>query len=1234
MIIGNYISSLTILNNIKENKVANSKSMSKLSSGIRINKAADDAAGLGISEGMKAKIRLLKQSTRNAYDTKNMIQTMDGALGEVSSLLQRMRELSVQTLNDTLSKEDKESAQMEFRQLQLAIDNFTKDAEWNTRPLFEPHMPTYYQFEGNQKMNSAFKIVNGINNDLELSINGSVHKIYLEEGYYSINELVDNIDTKLMEINSDIIINVTENNTVTLQAENNSSIDYIKGGAAFIFYEYSIGTPPGMIIGVTEFAEDGRLNIVSGSNDKLSFWVGADKEHTINFVPKSGGYSIDELIDIINTQLESQGETEVEAIKYADKYIALASDKYVITGLSGNMIKIDGITSVLYDNVKYGTISRTQAKMDGKADLSSGLTIKKGVNDTFRFRIDQDYSLKTISLLDDEVEKTYTAQQLIDKLNNEFEENNIDAVAETYTDSYGTHLRLKSNYYGKESRIQLDTSCSAYNDLFVRVTETMLTINPYNGYETSAQINGRYGIGSSTKIVTGENDTLNFTVDGVSQSITLEGKNYTKAELVSEINSKLEAKDIKLEAGVSVGTDSNGDSYLYFKYTVPGEGNISISSASNAFKTLLCEAYVDPPVKVDGKTNITYPPEGVVAPPTITKTAATLTGKADLSSGIKIDATNNTLSFNTGKESINIVLEEGVYSSSEFLTMLSDKLEGKGITASYNNGTYLVLTTEGKGEEYKFTNIGGTAYNSILGRINHFEPYYTSTSGYKTTSYVLGRYDITNGFEVDSANKDLNFEYVHEGTTYSVNISMDERTYTGIDDIVNTLNDKIRTELSSKGLTVIDGQTADVYASKYINKNIQIYAKNSGAEYKFQNFSGGFFDDAFRRYVTVTAPYPTTVYGSSNEISQHSAYIVGREDLNKEIVINPNINDRLVFEFYKDSNKETFDIEIEAGLYSGETLVNELQSKITAQLINKGYLGDMLTVQIGGINSGTASEDNNKLVIKYNNKNDGSNDSGTYVIDGVRGSAAYTIFYKAHGEPTPTHTIGIIDLTKGVTIKTGINDTFTMDINNNEKTIVLDEGSYTAEQLLEHLNSKLSEASANVVASYYEGKLKLSLLEVGANTLDGIRGNASETLFFETSKRDSDIPKRFYVGENSSETFDLDKIRISKELMRINTIMINSEERANKALKRIDNAIKYTSSQRSHLGSVENRLDHIIKINENYEENTIASESRIRDADMAKEIMKKIKTDIIMQASQAILIQAKSASESVLSLLH
>ena len=117
------------------NQVSNS--LQKLSSGLRINKAADDAAGLAISEKMRSQIRGLDQATRNAQDGISLIQTAEGALNETHSILQRMRELSVQAANDTYTSEDRANIQAEVDQLTSEIDRIAGTTQFNGKSLLD-----------------------------------------------------------------------------------------------------------------------------------------------------------------------------------------------------------------------------------------------------------------------------------------------------------------------------------------------------------------------------------------------------------------------------------------------------------------------------------------------------------------------------------------------------------------------------------------------------------------------------------------------------------------------------------------------------------------------------------------------------------------------------------------------------------------------------------------------------------------------------------------------------------------------------------------------------------------------------------------------------------------------------------------------------------------------------------------------------------------------------------------
>ena len=131
------VASLNAQRNLGQSQGALNTALQRLSSGMRINSAKDDAAGLAISDRMTSQIRGLNQAVRNANDGISLAQTAEGALQETTNLLQRMRELAVQSSNGTNTDEDRESLDAEFQQLIEEIDRIANDTEFNNQKLLD-----------------------------------------------------------------------------------------------------------------------------------------------------------------------------------------------------------------------------------------------------------------------------------------------------------------------------------------------------------------------------------------------------------------------------------------------------------------------------------------------------------------------------------------------------------------------------------------------------------------------------------------------------------------------------------------------------------------------------------------------------------------------------------------------------------------------------------------------------------------------------------------------------------------------------------------------------------------------------------------------------------------------------------------------------------------------------------------------------------------------------------------
>jgi flagellin len=137
MRINHNIAALNTYRQLNSASTAQSKSMEKLSSGLRINRAGDDAAGLAISEKMRGQIRGLDMASKNAQDGISLIATAEGALNETHSILQRMRELAVQSSNDTNTSTDRGELQKEVDELAKEITRIANTTEFNTMKLLD-----------------------------------------------------------------------------------------------------------------------------------------------------------------------------------------------------------------------------------------------------------------------------------------------------------------------------------------------------------------------------------------------------------------------------------------------------------------------------------------------------------------------------------------------------------------------------------------------------------------------------------------------------------------------------------------------------------------------------------------------------------------------------------------------------------------------------------------------------------------------------------------------------------------------------------------------------------------------------------------------------------------------------------------------------------------------------------------------------------------------------------------
>ena len=188
----NTYSRLTAANTAKSNSLA------KLSSGSRINKAGDDAAGLAISEKMKSQIGGLTQAKRNAQDGISLVQTAEGALNETHSILERMRDLAVQGGNGTLTKDDRASINKELKALHQELTRISSTTEFNTQKLFSQtaKQSSTFTFQIGANAGQSLSVAIGAMDGTSLLVSNDT-EFKLNDAGTNAGKMIGNIDTAI-----------------------------------------------------------------------------------------------------------------------------------------------------------------------------------------------------------------------------------------------------------------------------------------------------------------------------------------------------------------------------------------------------------------------------------------------------------------------------------------------------------------------------------------------------------------------------------------------------------------------------------------------------------------------------------------------------------------------------------------------------------------------------------------------------------------------------------------------------------------------------------------------------------------------------------------------------------------------------------------------------------------------------------------------------------------------------
>ncbi len=307
MRINNNIMAMNTYRQLGLGNAAGAKSMEKLSSGYRINRAGDDAAGLAISEKMRGQIRGLGQASRNAQDGISLIQTAEGALNETHAILQRMRELAVQSSTDTNTGIDRGEIQKEIDQLAKEISRIGQTTEFNTQNLLAGDFDGTFHIGANQGQNLNLKISDMRSNSLAIAGSAKIEQEATitpgttpaitdgkADGTYTID------GTELKDANGNVVATTADDGTAGLVWTGNGTGDI---GDDIITFTQKVDTGTitilnDVVTGTAEFDSlleagdytfnsdatqllDAGGNVIATSTDKIKFTSAKDSSVTL-----------------------------------------------------------------------------------------------------------------------------------------------------------------------------------------------------------------------------------------------------------------------------------------------------------------------------------------------------------------------------------------------------------------------------------------------------------------------------------------------------------------------------------------------------------------------------------------------------------------------------------------------------------------------------------------------------------------------------------------------------------------------------------------------------------------------------------------------------------------------------------------------------------------------------------------------------------------------------------------
>lgn len=1112
MRINHNLASLNTYRQLSTNSANGQKSLEKLSAGLRINKAGDDAAGLAISEKMRAQIRGLDQASRNAQDGISMIQTAEGALNETHSILQRMRELADQAANDTNVGQDRSEIQKELNQLTSEINRIGNTTEFNTQKLLNG---------GSGRTGNIRYSVAKVGDPATGSASGAVS---------SLNVATTSVKAGTGEVSGFTIV---QGSTV---AADDGTI-----GSPFLASTHSVLAGTGKMSTVSTTLAGG-LGAVTATETQPSAAAIAGA-HTYTFAA-GGGAGTDNFVADETFVVAGQTFTAKAVVTDTATEFAIGADlNATIANLATAMGNNTNITDTYtVSSGAAGSITLTETVAGGGDDPGAGVitAVDVGVTNT----------VDDTSTAADAGINTY-------RLTTDFAVGNTFTVAgQTFTavaanggeDNDATHFEIGADLAGTMENLAIALNANTT----ISGTYTVSDNNVDTITLTETVAGGGDNAGASAVAVGTSNAQYAFEIT----------QNFTAGD-------ELQIGDITYVAGTDFTIGDNiADTVANIK--------TAIEDANDANDTAYTITTTDPTWAGSTDNNVlvfTNKVAGVDAnaadmeASAITRTDAVqgvyrFEVKTNFEAGQKLKVGDVELTAGTANTATTFDVGDDIETTAANIHAALTAAKAGGKLANY---TISALGTGIDADTIELTEVAATGEDLAMPEITNI----TQRAG-QFSFEVSQNFSAGDTINIDgvilTAGTDFNIGGSLAATTTNLKDAIDDNgtlsakysTATGSSTFV-TGNKLILTEkapaIDAVNMSAPTVVKATAHAGVYEFKITDNFADRDRIVVGGQSLLAGTDFEVGVDVATTAANIKTAITGNSVLNNKYTAAVAGDKITLTEKVASGN-----------NLAAPTVSVGAIAGEFEFSTSALSAGSSITID-------GEELTFVTGGTESGTAAE--LKTLIEGNST---LNTAYSVAVSGSKVTLTQNAGQESATAPTLTYES-----------KAGAGFSASMQI-----------GANSGQSMAIDINDMRS-------------------LALGVSSGAGTAGQTVEV-----------DGVKYAVAWTSTKSVTNGTDNVGAEF----ALDVSNHDNATAAVKVINDAINSVSAERSKLGAFQNRLEHTINNLGTSSENLTASESRIRDVDMAKEMMEFTKNNILTQAAQAMLAQANQQPQGVLQLLR